>query len=112
MSDDISVVEKIVEEILIDLMVEKVMSARFQASSTRGVQASLLTARGSRPSRAAIEKINKHHDDLANAKLIPSILLEYIPPLAGVVGRDSVSRDFEYTIITAYLLKGICAVRP
>jgi hypothetical protein len=48
---------------------------------------------------------------LENAKLIPSILPDYIPPLAGMVSRDSVSRDFDYTLITAYLPKGIHAVK-
>jgi hypothetical protein len=52
----------------------------------------------------------KHHDDLMNAKIILSILPDYIPPLAGVVSRDSVLRDFDYKVITAYLLKGICPV--
>jgi hypothetical protein len=47
---------------------------------------------------------------LENAKLIPYILLDYIPPLAGVISHDSVLRDFEYTFITVYLLKEICAV--
>jgi hypothetical protein len=47
MSDELSAAEKIVEEVLIDLMAEKVMSASIQASSTRGVQASPSTARGS-----------------------------------------------------------------
>jgi hypothetical protein len=32
MSDELSAIEKLVEEVLIDLMVEKVMSARIQAS--------------------------------------------------------------------------------
>jgi hypothetical protein len=112
MSDELSGVEKSVEEFLIDLMAERVMSTRVQASSMRGVQASPSTARGSGPSRAAKEKKNKHRDDLANVKLIPSILPDYIPPLAGVVSRDSVPRDFDYTVIMTYLLKGICAVRP
>jgi hypothetical protein len=49
---------------------------------------------------------------LANAKLIPSILPDYIPPLAGAVSHDSVPRDFDYTLITAYLPKGIRAVGP
>jgi len=44
--------------------------------------------------------------------LIPSILHVYIPPLDGAVSCDSVSRDFDYAIITAYLPKGIHAVRP
>jgi hypothetical protein len=55
MSDDLSAVEKIVEEVLIDLMIERVMSERemstsIQASSMRGVQDSLLTSRGGRSS--------------------------------------------------------------
>jgi hypothetical protein len=112
-SEEIRAVEKFVEEILIDLMAKKVMFAGIQASSTRGVQASLsTTSRGSGPSQDATEKQMKHHDDLVNEKLIPSILPDYIPPLAGVVSRDNVSRDFDYTVITAYLSKGICIVRP
>jgi hypothetical protein len=47
-----------------------------------------------------------------NANLLPSILPEYIPPLTDVVSHDSFPRDFDYTIITAYLPKGIHAVRP
>jgi hypothetical protein len=111
MSDELSAIEKCVEEVLIDLMAEKVMSAGIQASSTRGVQASPSTARGSGPSRAAAEKRTKHRDDLVNVKLIPTILPDYIPPLAGAVSRDSVPRDFDYTLVTAYLPKGIRAVR-
>jgi hypothetical protein len=109
MSDDISAVENSIEEILIDLMAEKVMSAGVQASSTRGLEASPSTAQR-RSSRPAAEKRSKHRDDLANVKLIPSILPDYIPPLAGVVSHDSVPRDFDYTVITAYLPKGIRAV--
>lgn len=58
------------------------------------------------------EKISKHRDDLANANLILSIFPVCILPLAGTVSRDSVPRDFEYTLITAYLPKGIRAVGP
>jgi hypothetical protein len=112
MSKELSTVEESMKEILIDLMTEKVMSVGVQASSTRGVQASPSTTRGSRPSRAVTEKRTKHRYDLANAKLLPSILPEYIPPLAGVVSHDSVPRDFDYTIITMYLSKGIHTVRP
>jgi hypothetical protein len=50
MSDELSTIEKSYEEILIDLMVEKVMSAGAQASSTRGLQASPSTAHRSGPS--------------------------------------------------------------
>jgi hypothetical protein len=44
MSGECSIVEKSMEEILIDLMDEKFMSTRIQASSTRGLQASPSTA--------------------------------------------------------------------
>jgi hypothetical protein len=52
MSDVFNVAEKIVEEVLIELMTERVMlmSVGIQVSLTRGVQASPLTARGSGPS--------------------------------------------------------------
>jgi hypothetical protein len=112
MSNNLCVVEKYVEEILIDLMAEKVMYAGVQASSTRGFQASSLTAHRSGPSRAVTEKISKHRNNLANAKLIPSVLPNCIPPLAGMVSHDSVPRYFEYTLIIVYLSKGIHTVGP
>jgi hypothetical protein len=113
MLNDFSVAEKIVEEVLIDLMTKREMSMSIgiQASSMRGMKASLSTARGAGSSQESAEKRTKHRDDLANAKLIPSILPDYIPPLAGVISRDSVPNDFEYTMVTAYLLKGIHVVR-
>jgi hypothetical protein len=115
MSNKLSAAEKVVEEVLIDLMTERVMSEgglsiRVQASSTRGLQAFSSSARAG-PSRPTDEKRNKHRDDIANAKLIPHILPTYLPPLRGAINCDSVPRDFEYTLITAYLLKGVHAVR-
>jgi hypothetical protein len=86
-------------------MTAKEMSVGIQDSSTRGVQASPSTARRSGPSRVVAEKITNHRDDLSNEKLIPSIFPDYIPPLASVVNSDSVPRDFDYTLVTAYLLK-------
>jgi hypothetical protein len=112
MSKELNIVENLVEEILIDIRVEKVMSIWIQASSTRGVQASPSTAHGSGPSQAATEKRTKHCYDLANAKLIPSIMPNYIPPLVDMVSHDSVPRDFDYTLTTAYLPKGIHVVKP
>jgi hypothetical protein len=47
---------------------------------------------------------------MANTNLVPSILPAYISPLSGAINRDSVPRDFEYTLVTAYLPKGVCAV--
>jgi hypothetical protein len=113
MSNELIVVEKIVEEVLIDLMTERVMSMSMgvQASSTRGLPASPSTDRGAEPSQPSDEKRTKHRDDLENAKLISTILPAYIPALSGAVNRDSVPRDFEYTLVTAYLPKGICVVR-
>ena len=93
-------------------MAEKVMPVKIQASSTREVPASPSTDRGSRSSRAATEKRTKHRDDLANAKLIPSILPDYIPPLASAVNRDSVPGDFDYTLVIVYLPKGIRTGKP
>jgi hypothetical protein len=60
MSDELNTIEKSIEEVLIELMDEKVISIGIQASSTRGVQASPSTTRGFRPSRAADEKRTKH----------------------------------------------------
>jgi hypothetical protein len=113
MSDEFSAAEKIIEEVLIDLMTERVMSMSkgIQATSTRGVQASPSTSRRSRSSQPTIEKRTKHRDNLANVKLISSIFLDYILPLASAVSHDSVPRDFEYTMVTAYLLKRIHTVR-
>jgi len=50
MSDELSAIEKSVEEVLIDLMDKKLMSAGIKASSTRGAQASPLSAHRYRPS--------------------------------------------------------------
>jgi hypothetical protein len=46
-----------------------------------------------------------------NAKMILSILPAYLPPLSSAINRDSVPRDFEYALVTAYLPKGVRAVR-
>jgi hypothetical protein len=110
MSDKLNTMEKSVEEVSIDLMAERVMSTGVQASSTRGVQASSSIARGFGPSQPTTEKRTKHRDDLANTKLIPTILPDYIPPLADAMSRDSVPRDFDCTMFTAYLPKGIRSV--
>jgi hypothetical protein len=53
------------------------------------------------------EQRSKHHGDMVNVKQILSILPDYILPLAGMVNRDNIPWDFEYTLITAYILKGI-----
>jgi hypothetical protein len=112
MSDKLSTIENSVEEVIIELMAENVMSIGIQASSMQGVQASPLTAHGSGPSRAAHEKRTKHRDELVNAKLIPSILPDYITPMDGVVSHDSVPRNFNYTFIMMYLLKRIRIGKP
>jgi hypothetical protein len=66
-----------------------------------------LTGRRSGCTNPTTERKSKHHDDLANAKQISSILLDYIPPLAGVINCDNIPCDFEYTLITEYIPKGI-----
>jgi hypothetical protein len=65
MSNEINIVEMSVEEILIDLLAERVMSIGVQASSTRGVQASLSIACRYGPSKVVEEKRTKHRYDLA-----------------------------------------------
>jgi hypothetical protein len=112
MSDELSAIENPIEEVLIELMDEKVMSIGIQASSMREVKASPSTARGSGPSQATTEKRTKHRDDLENTNLIPSILPDYIQPLDGVMNRDNVLRDFDYTLVSLYLSKGIRIGKP
>jgi hypothetical protein len=107
MSDKLSAAE----EVLIDLMAKKLMSVGIQASSTRGVKASSSTARRFGPSQPTTEKRTKHRDDLENVKLILTILPDYISSLASTVSCDSVLRDFDYTLVTTYLPKGIRVVR-
>jgi hypothetical protein len=112
MSNDLTALEESVTEVLLDLMIERVilerrMSTGVQASLTGGVQASPSTARTG-TSRASTERRTKYKYDIANAKLVPSILPTYIPPLSDEINRDSVLGDFEYTLVTAYLLKGVC----
>jgi hypothetical protein len=87
MSDELSTAEKVVEEVMIDLMIERVMSISIgvQESSMRGLLASPSTSRGARPSQPLDEKETKHKDDLENAKLISSILPSYLPPLSGAI---------------------------
>jgi hypothetical protein len=110
MSVERTELEKSVEEVLKKFMADKAMSEGVQASSTRGLQASPSTGCRSKCANPATEKRSKHRDDLANAKQIPSILPDYIPPLAGAVNHDNIPWDFEYTLITAYILKGIRVV--
>jgi hypothetical protein len=107
MSGEPSELEKSVEEVLKKLMADRPISEGIQASSTRGLQASPSTGRRSGRVNPVTEQRSKHRGDLANAKQIPSILPEYIPPLAGVVNHDSIPRDFEYFVFTAYIPKGI-----
>jgi hypothetical protein len=40
-------------------------------------------------------------------KLVPSILPAYMPPMSGEINREGVPRYFEYTLVTAYLPKGV-----
>jgi hypothetical protein len=97
-----SSIETSVEEILIDLMDEKVMFAGVHASLMRGLQPSPSTTHQSGPSQTAVEKRSKHRDNLTNVKLILSFLPDYILPLAGTVSGDSVPRYFEYALIIVY----------
>jgi hypothetical protein len=57
------------------------------------------------------ERQSKLGNDFTTVKMISSILPKYIPPLRGTVNRDTIPRDFNYALVTAYLPKGVCAVR-
>ena len=72
----------------------------------RGVQVSPSTTREG-TSRAGAERRTKHKHDMSNVKLVPSMPPAYIPPLSSAINRDSVPRDFEYTLVMAYLPKGV-----
>jgi hypothetical protein len=111
MSGEPSELEKSVEEVLKKLMADRPISEGIQASLTRGLQASPSTRHHSGHVNPMTEQRSKHRGDLANVKQIPSILPEYIPPLAGVVNRDNIPQDFEYVMFTAYIPKGIHIVR-
>jgi hypothetical protein len=116
MSEELSVLEESVKEVLADLRTEKIMSERrmsagVQASSTGGVQASPSTAHRAGTSRIVTETRTKHRDDIVNAKLILSILPAYLPPLSGAINRDNVPKDFDYALVMTYLPKGIRTVQ-
>ena len=85
------------------------MSIGVQASSLGALPASPSTARAG-PSLPPSERQPKLENDFATVKMIPSILPKYIPPLSGIVNRDTVPRDFDYDLVTAYLPKGVCTV--
>jgi hypothetical protein len=115
MSEELSVLEESMKEVLVDLRMEKIMSERrmsagVQASSISGVQASPSTTHGARNSIIVTETRMKHIDDITNDKLILRILLAYLPPLSGSINRDNVPRNFYYALVMAYLPKGIHAV--
>jgi hypothetical protein len=112
MSDELTTLEESFTEVLLDLMTERAMSERRMSTGVQEllmsrVKASLSTAQAT-TSRAGAERRTKNKEDIANIKLVPSILPAYIHPLSGEINRDNVPRDFEYTLVTAYLPKGVC----
>jgi hypothetical protein len=90
MSGEPSELDKFVKEVLKKIMADRSISKGIQASSTRGLQASPLIGCRSSHVNLVTEKQSKHHDDLANAKQISSILPDYIPPLVGIVIHDNI----------------------
>jgi hypothetical protein len=87
-------------------MSKRGMSNGVKALSSRGVAASPSTTQAG-TSRDDAKLITKHRDDATNAKLVPTILPAYITPLSGDINRDSVPRDFQYTLVTVYLPKAV-----
>jgi hypothetical protein len=105
MSGEPSELEKYIEKFLRKIMVDKMIYV--QALSTRELQASPLNGLRFGHFNPVTEQRSKHHDDLDNEKKILSILPDYIPPLAGVINHENIPRDYEYTLITMYIPKGI-----
>jgi len=99
--------EKSVEEVLKTFMDDKAMSKGVQMSFTRGLRASPSTGWRYSHTNPVTKQWSKYHEDMENAKQILSILLDYIPTLAGVVNHENIPWDFQYTLITAYTPKGI-----
>jgi hypothetical protein len=92
-------------------MADRPLSEGVQASSTRGLQASPSTGRRSGHVNPMTEQRSKHCMVIwLMRRRSSSILPEYIPPLAGAVNHDNIPRDYEYTLFTAYILKGIRVV--
>jgi hypothetical protein len=110
MSDEPSALEKSVEEVLKKIMADIQLSEGVQASSTRGLQASSSMGRRYGCVNPVTEQQSKNHDDLDNAKQISSILPKYIFPLASAVNCENIPRDYDYTLFTTYIPKGICVV--
>jgi hypothetical protein len=102
-----SELEKFFEEVLKTLMEDRPLFEGVQASLTRGLQASPSTRHRSGHVNPTTEQQSKHCDDLANVKQIPSILPEYIPPLASAINYDKIPQYYEYSLFTAYIPKGI-----
>jgi hypothetical protein len=107
MSSKPSELEKSVEEVLKNIMADRSISEGVQASLTRGLQAFPSTGRRSGHVNPVTEQQSNHRGDLANVKQISSILPEYIPYLAGTVNHDNIPQDYEYTVFTTYIPKGI-----
>jgi hypothetical protein len=99
--------EKSFEEVLRKLMADRPISKGIQVSSTRGLRDSPSTGCRSTCINPVTEQRIKHRGDPVNAKKIPSILPEYIPPLASVVNHESIPGNFEYSVFTAYILNRI-----
>jgi hypothetical protein len=110
MSGELAKLDKSFEEVLKKIMANRHLSKGVQAPSTRGLQATPSMGRRSGHVNPATKQRSKHRDDIANVKQISSILPDYIPPLHGIVNRDNIPRDYEYTLFTAYMPKGIRVV--
>jgi hypothetical protein len=91
-------------------MDDKPLNKGVQESSTRGMQASPSIGWCSGYVNPTNEQQSKNRDDLDNAKYIRSFLLDYIPPLAGAINHNNIPCDYEYTLFTKYIPKGIRVV--
>jgi len=93
MSGEPSELENSIEEFIKKIMAYIPISKGIHAFLTRGLQASPSTEHRSTRINPKIEHRSKQRGDLANTKSIPSILNEYVLPMASVVNCDSIPQD-------------------
>jgi hypothetical protein len=110
MSGKVNEFEKYVKQVVRKLMADRTVSEGIEASSTRGLQASPSIRHFFACINPITKQRSKHRSDFANVKQIPSILPEYILPLVGVVNHNNILDDFEYSLFTTYIPKGIIIV--
>jgi hypothetical protein len=107
MSSERTELEKSIVEVLNKFMDDRAMSEGVHTSSTKVLQASPSTRRCLGRANPATKQRSKHRNNMANTKQASLILPDYISHLAGTVNFYNIPQKYEYTLIIAYIPKGI-----